>query len=63
MKSGGVASSGGDECRSHSNKNGAAVKLVSRQDVDHTRRFPAIVAAIRAMAAPTLILDGEIAVV
>jgi len=43
-------------------KDGAAVKLVSRQGVDHTRRFPAIVAAIRASAAPTLVLDGEVAV-
>jgi bifunctional non-homologous end joining protein LigD len=43
-------------------KDGGAVKLVSRQGRDHTRRFPAIVAAIRAMAAPTLVLDGEVAV-
>ncbi len=43
-------------------KDGAAVKLVSRQGRDHTRRFPAIVAAVRAMAAPTLVLDGEVAV-
>jgi bifunctional non-homologous end joining protein LigD len=43
-------------------KDGAAVKLLSRTGIDHTRRFPAIVAAFRAMAAPTLILDGEVAV-
>ena len=51
-----------DGWRMVAHKNGAAVKLVSRQGVDHTRRFPAIVATIRAMAAPTLILDGEVAV-
>ena len=39
-----------------------SVKLVSRQGVDHTRRYPHIVAAIRAMSAPTIILDGEIAI-
>jgi bifunctional non-homologous end joining protein LigD len=43
-------------------KDGAAVKLVSRTRTNHTRRFPAIVAAIQAMATPTLILDGEVAV-
>ncbi len=43
-------------------KDGAAVKLVSRQGVDHTRRFPGIVAAIPGIAAPTLVLDGEVAV-
>jgi bifunctional non-homologous end joining protein LigD len=39
-----------------------SVKLVSRQGIDHTRRYPHIVAAIRAMSAPTIILDGEIAI-
>jgi ATP-dependent DNA ligase len=43
-------------------KDGAAVKLVSRQGIDHTRRYPDIVAAIRALEVPTLILDGEIAI-
>ena len=43
-------------------KDGAAVKLVSRQGRDHTRRFAAIAAAIQAMPAPTLVLDGEVAV-
>jgi bifunctional non-homologous end joining protein LigD len=36
--------------------------LVSRQGIDHTRRYPDIVAAIRALEVPTLILDGEIAI-
>jgi bifunctional non-homologous end joining protein LigD len=39
-----------------------SVKLISRQGIDHTRRFPHIVAAIRALEARTLILDGEIAI-
>jgi bifunctional non-homologous end joining protein LigD len=39
-----------------------SVKIISRQGIDHTRRYPHIVAAIRAMSAPTLILDGEIAI-
>jgi len=39
-----------------------SVKLVSRQGVDHTARYPDIVAAIRALEVPTLILDGEIAI-
>ncbi len=43
-------------------KDGAAVKLVSRNGRDHTKRFPTITAAIRAMSAPTLVLDGEVAV-
>jgi len=51
-----------DGRRMVAHKDGAAVKLVSRTGIDHTRRFQAIVAAIRAMAAPTLVLDGEVAV-
>ncbi len=39
-----------------------SVKLVSRQGVDHTSRYPDIVAALRALEVPTLILDGEIAI-
>jgi bifunctional non-homologous end joining protein LigD len=43
-------------------KLGATVRLTSRQGIDHTRRYPDIVAAIRALEVPTLILDGEIAI-
>jgi bifunctional non-homologous end joining protein LigD len=43
-------------------KLGATVRLVSRQGIDHTARFPDIVAALRALEVPTLILDGEVAV-
>ena len=38
------------------------VKLVSRNGLDHTRRFPGIVAALRKLDASRLILDGEVAV-
>jgi bifunctional non-homologous end joining protein LigD len=38
------------------------VRLISRPGRDHTRRFPALVAAVGALPARTLILDGEIAV-
>jgi len=37
------------------------VKLVSRNGLDHTRRFPGIVAALRKLDASGLILDGEVA--
>ena len=51
-----------DGYRMVAHKDGATVKLISRTGIDHTRRYPHIVAAIRAMSAPTLILDGEIAI-
>jgi bifunctional non-homologous end joining protein LigD len=51
-----------DGYRMVAHKDGAAVKLVSRQGIDHTRRYPDIVAAIRALEVQTLILDGEIAI-
>lgn len=35
------------------------VRLVSRQGKDHTRRFPGLVEAVRALRARTLVLDGE----
>jgi bifunctional non-homologous end joining protein LigD len=41
-------------------KQGDQVRLVSRPGRDHTRRFPALVAAIAALAPTTLILDGEV---
>ncbi len=43
-------------------KDADRVRLASRQGVDHTARFPDIVAALRALEVPTLILDEEIAV-
>src|SRR5262249_19242255 len=43
-------------------KDGPRVRLVSRQRVDHTDRFPELAAAIAALKAPTLIVDGEVCV-
>ena len=43
-------------------KDGTAVRLVSRAGKDHDRRFAELAAAIRALPAMTLILDGEIAI-
>jgi bifunctional non-homologous end joining protein LigD len=43
-------------------KNGPRVRLISRQAVDHTERFRELAAAIAALKAPTLILDGEVCV-
>ena len=43
-------------------KNGSAVRLVSRNVVDHTERFRELASAIAALKAPTLILDGEVCV-
>src|SRR5262249_5048015 len=42
-------------------KEGARVRLVSRNGVDHTRRYPEVAAAIAQLPAPTLVLDGELA--
>jgi bifunctional non-homologous end joining protein LigD len=38
------------------------VRLVSRPGRDHTKRFPALVAAIAALPSSTLILDGEVCI-
>ena len=43
-------------------KDGLAVRLVSRNAVDHTKRFRELVNAIAAPKAPTLVLDGEVCV-
>jgi bifunctional non-homologous end joining protein LigD len=43
-------------------KDGAGVRLVSRNARDLTRRFPELADAVAALEPPTLILDGEIAV-
>jgi hypothetical protein len=40
----------------------AAVRLISRDGVDHTRRFRALAAAISKLPAQTFVLDGEVAV-
>jgi bifunctional non-homologous end joining protein LigD len=43
-------------------KDGARVRLVSRNGRDHTRRFAAIAAAVAKLAARALVLDGEVAI-
>ena len=43
-------------------KDGARVRLISRQNVDHTERFRELASAVAALKAPTLILDGEVCV-
>jgi len=43
-------------------KRDGQVWLLSRKHRDHTRRFPALAAALAALAPPTLILDGEVVI-
>jgi bifunctional non-homologous end joining protein LigD len=43
-------------------KDGARVRLLSRQGRDHTRRFSDLAAAIAKLSARTLVLDGEVAI-
>src|SRR5215510_5707505 len=43
-------------------KDGARVRLVSRNGRDHTRRFADLAAAIGKLSARTLVLDGEVAI-
>ena len=43
-------------------KDGARVRLVSRNGRDHTRRFASIAAAVAALSARSLVLDGEVAI-
>jgi bifunctional non-homologous end joining protein LigD len=43
-------------------KNGRDVRLVTRNLIDRTASFPEIAAALAKLAAPTLVLDGEICI-
>src|SRR4030095_6566123 len=43
-------------------KDGARVRLVSRNGRDHTRRFHQIAAAASKLSARSLVLDGEVAI-
>jgi bifunctional non-homologous end joining protein LigD len=43
-------------------KDGARVRLISRNGRDHTRRFRDIAVAVSKLAARTLVLDGEVAI-
>jgi bifunctional non-homologous end joining protein LigD len=43
-------------------KDGARVRLVSRNGVDHARRFPDVAAAVAKLSARALVMDGELAI-
>ncbi len=43
-------------------KDGASVRLLSRNCVDHARRFRELAAAVAALTDRTLVLDGEVAI-
>jgi bifunctional non-homologous end joining protein LigD len=43
-------------------KHGARVRLLSRNRVDHARRFREIAAAVASLPVTTLVLDGEVAI-
>ena len=43
-------------------KDGQRVRPISRNGVDHTRRFGDLAAAISKLSARTLVLDGEVAI-
>ena len=43
-------------------KDGSRVRLLSRRGYDMGERFPGIVAGLKALPAPSLVLDGEVAV-
>jgi bifunctional non-homologous end joining protein LigD len=43
-------------------KDGSRVRLLSRNCVDHARRFREIAAAVASLPVPTLVLDGEVAI-
>ena len=51
-----------DGWRMLAHKDGARVRLVSRNGHDHTRRFAGIAAAVADLAARALVLDGEVAI-
>jgi bifunctional non-homologous end joining protein LigD len=51
-----------DGWRMVAKKSGSEVILRSRNGLNHTQRFPELVKAVAALAAPSLILDGEIAI-
>jgi bifunctional non-homologous end joining protein LigD len=42
-------------------RDGTSVRLISRNGIDHTRRFRELASAILKLPAQTLVLDGEVA--
>jgi bifunctional non-homologous end joining protein LigD len=51
-----------DGWRMVAEKVGNQVRLTSRNGLDHTKRFPELVKAVEELDAPSLIIDGEIAI-
>jgi DNA ligase D-like protein (predicted ligase) len=51
-----------DGIRLVASKEGRAVRLVTRNDIDRAADFPGVVAAISKLPAPTLVLDGEVVI-
>jgi len=51
-----------DVWRMVAEKVGNQVRLTSRNGLDHTKRFPEVVKAVEELDAPSLIIDGEIAI-
>jgi len=51
-----------DGWRMVAEKVGNQVRLTSRNGLDHTKRFPEVVKAVEKLDAPSLILDGEVAI-
>jgi bifunctional non-homologous end joining protein LigD len=51
-----------DGWRMVAEKAGSQVTLTSRNGLDHTKRFPELVKAVEGLDAPSLVLDGEIAI-
>jgi bifunctional non-homologous end joining protein LigD len=43
-------------------KEGRAVRLITRNDIDRTADFPGVSEAIAKLSAPTLVLDGEVVI-
>ena len=43
-------------------KDRGRVRLISRQGLDHTARFAELATAITRLRAPSIVLDGEVAV-
>jgi bifunctional non-homologous end joining protein LigD len=51
-----------DGYRAFAVRDGATVRLISRNQKDLTRDYPTVVAAVRTVRIPALVLDGEIVV-
>jgi len=51
-----------DGIRLIASKEGRAVSLVTRNDIDRSADFPGVVSALAKLPAPTLVLDGEVVI-